>query len=233
MRRLNRPRGYHSRCCDCLKAVKKADYEKHKPARLQRRKAYVLENREEIRQAVKRRNAQEEVKLVKRAYNQRYYQENREAILAYYATKAAERSAYNKAWSRRSRGKINQGKRCRFQTDAGYAIECRLRSRLAGALKQQGARKSERTMALVGCTRAELISHLESLFLPGMTWQNRHLWHVDHRRPCVEFDLTDPEQQRACFHYSNLQPLWEGVNRRKDAGRRRGAKLSAQMKLAA
>ena len=24
----------------------------------------------------------------------------------------------------------------------------------------------------------------------------------------ASFDLTDAEQQRECFHYTNLQPLW-------------------------
>jgi len=33
-------------------------------------------------------------------------------------------------------------------------------------------------------------------------------WHIDHIRPCSSFDLSDEEQQRACFHHSNLQPLW-------------------------
>ena len=33
-------------------------------------------------------------------------------------------------------------------------------------------------------------------------------WHIDHIRPCSSFDLTDLEQQKQCFHYTNLQPLW-------------------------
>ena len=32
--------------------------------------------------------------------------------------------------------------------------------------------------------------------------------HIDHIIPCKNFDLTDPNQQKKCFHYSNLQPLW-------------------------
>lgn len=52
-----------------------------------------------------------------------------------------------------------------------------------------------------------------------MSWQNRgrghDKWHIDHVRPCASFDLTDPEQQKQCFHWSNMQPLWQTDNLRK------------------
>lgn len=34
-------------------------------------------------------------------------------------------------------------------------------------------------------------------------------WVMDHIRPISDFkNLANPEQQRQCFHYTNLQPLW-------------------------
>ena len=53
-----------------------------------------------------------------------------------------------------------------------------------------------------------------------MSWDNYgiHGWHIDHIRPCASFDLTDPEQQRQCFHYPNLQPLWAFDNLSKNDG---------------
>jgi hypothetical protein len=59
------------------------------------------------------------------------------------------------------------------------------------------------------------MAHIEAQFMPGMTWENRELWHVDHIIPCAAFDLTDPAQQRSCFHYGNLRPLWAKENQRK------------------
>jgi len=47
-----------------------------------------------------------------------------------------------------------------------------------------------------------------------MTWDNYgyYGWHIDHIKPCASFDLVDEEEQRKCFNYRNLQPLWSGDN---------------------
>lgn len=70
---------------------------------------------------------------------------------------------------------------------------------------------------LIGCTVFQLASHLESLFLPGMTWENhsRNGWHMDHIRPLASFDLNDPEQLESACRYTNLQPLWAEDNLKK------------------
>ena len=72
-------------------------------------------------------------------------------------------------------------------------------------------------MKLIGCTVDELRRHIESQFEPWMTWENqgREGWDVDHIIPCAKFDLTDPEQQRECFNWSNLQPLEHIANIKK------------------
>lgn len=70
---------------------------------------------------------------------------------------------------------------------------------------------------MIGCSIAELRAHLESKFQAGMTWANYGEWHIDHERPVASFDLRDPEQQRQCFHFTNLQPLWADENNKKGA----------------
>jgi hypothetical protein len=75
--------------------------------------------------------------------------------------------------------------------------------------------KAGTTQELTGCSWEEARQHFESQFLPGMTWDNHgiHGWHIDHIRPCASFDdLSDPEQQKQCFHFTNLQPLWAKDN---------------------
>lgn len=93
-------------------------------------------------------------------------------------------------------------------------LEC-LRARVRKALMRNS--KSARTEELLGCSVSELKQHLARLFKPGMTWENCGLrgWHVDHIKPCAKFDFSDPAQQRECFHYTNLQPLWALENIKK------------------
>jgi hypothetical protein len=99
------------------------------------------------------------------------------------------------------------------------AISSKLRTRMYIALTAAGAKRAAASFDLTGCTVAELRQHLEAQFTDGMSWDNygRDGWHVDHVRPCASFDLNDPEQQRQCFHYTNLQPLWAADNIRKGA----------------
>jgi hypothetical protein len=104
----------------------------------------------------------------------------------------------------------------RLASDSAYhLLEC-LRGRTRSAIRR--GCKSAHTLELLGCTIPELRAHLEAQFRPGMTWENYGpVWHVDHIRPCASFDLLDPAQQRACFHYTNLQPLFALENLKKGA----------------
>lgn len=101
------------------------------------------------------------------------------------------------------------------RTDIQYRIKGSVSARIRGALKNNW--KAARTAELLGCSIKELKLHLESLFVEGMGWNNYGNWHVDHIKPCASFDLSDPEQQKKCFNYLNLQPLWAIDNMKKGA----------------
>lgn len=131
-------------------------------------------------------------------------------------------SAYHTAWRNRNlvvqRGKNSVLARRRYQTDPQSRLATNLRGRIYKALRDGQAVKSARTFDLLGCPVLWLEVHLESLFRPGMTWENRGpVWHIDHIKPCAKFNLTDPEQQKICFHWTNLQPLFAGENLSKGA----------------
>jgi hypothetical protein len=101
------------------------------------------------------------------------------------------------------------------QQSIEYVLKRRCRGRICAAVKLAGVRKYTRTTALLGCSIQQLKIHIQFLFKPGMSWDNRPLWHIDHKRPCSSFDLADPEQQKLCFNYTNLQPLWANENQSK------------------
>jgi|TARA_R110002012_G_scaffold22893_6_gene78309 hypothetical protein len=102
--------------------------------------------------------------------------------------------------------------RNRRNNNMEYRLMDSLRGRLNSALRKHNVVKLETTIKLVGCPMPELIKYLENKFKPGMSWKNREKWHIDHVIPCISFDLSKLEEQRKCFHYTNLQPLWAHEN---------------------
>ena len=97
-------------------------------------------------------------------------------------------------------------------TDAEFKLVCSLRSRLGCAIKRKNSNKNNKTIELLGCSISFLKGYLEGKFKEGMTWENHGEWHIDHIKPCASFNLLDDEQQKKCFHYTNLQPLWAFEN---------------------
>jgi hypothetical protein len=85
-----------------------------------------------------------------------------------------------------------------------------------------GKRKAASTIKLLGCDIEFFRKHLEGNFKDGMNWGNygnkAGRWSIDHIRSCASFpDLSDPEQQRECWHWSNLRPMWHLDNVRKSS----------------
>lgn len=142
------------------------------------------------------------------SYKRKYYQHNR-----------AKHYASQKKWDAANRQErrvwLNQYAQERRANDIQYRLAYLVRMRLRDALNRSHVYKSQKTLDLLGCSAIFLKSYLESKFLPGMSWERRHEIHIDHIKPCDSFDLTDPGQLKACFHYTNLQPLWAKDNQRK------------------
>lgn len=97
----------------------------------------------------------------------------------------------------------------RRKTDLQFRLLMVLRTRINCAIRGvEGADKSARTVALLGCSVEFFKSFLESQFKPGMSWDNHGtVWQIDHVIPIAKFDITTPDGQRQAFNYSNCQPL--------------------------
>lgn len=63
----------------------------------------------------------------------------------------------------------------------------------------------------------DLKKHIESKFLPQMTWENYGKWHIDHIKPKSLFNIEDQncEEFKKCWSLDNLQPLWATDNIKK------------------
>jgi hypothetical protein len=149
---------------------------------------------------------------------------NRKKILAYQAKYRAEnREEINRKireWYYKNTKKVKERIKIYnkvYRNTLHYKIKDGMRKRIMRVLKRDGGKKSKRTMKLVGCTVEQLKQHIEKKFKPGMSWEQRNLFHIDHIIPCASFDLTKLSQQKKCFHYTNLQALIPIENIKKGA----------------
>jgi hypothetical protein len=138
----------------------------------------------------------------KRQYHKKYYQKNRKKVIK-----------RQLEYIKNNREKVNNRHNNRYHSDPNYRMKHNLKRRMNNALK--GCFKNESTIKLLGGELETVRLHIESKFVEGMNWGNYGKWHIDHILPCASFDLTDPEQQKKCFHYTNLQPLWAEDNMKK------------------
>tara|TARA_Y100000389_G_scaffold152362_1_gene152336 strand:+ start:7675 stop:8460 length:786 start_codon:yes stop_codon:yes gene_type:complete len=96
-------------------------------------------------------------------------------------------------------------------TNPQYKIKTNISRRIRELLQEKGG-KNFHTNEYIGCSIYDLRCHLEKQFDEYMNWDNYGKWHIDHIIPCNSFDLKDEFQQKACFHYTNLQPMWAKEN---------------------
>ena len=135
------------------------------------------------------------------------------------------RKKYNRDYAKKCSDEVKQKinetrnsyRREREEADVNYRLRRTLPARIKQAIKHSKNEKCASSIELLGCSINQVRKHLEAQFQAGMTWDNHGDWHIDHIKPCAAFDLADERQQRECFHYSNLQPLWAQDNLRKGA----------------
>jgi hypothetical protein len=173
----------------------------------------------------------EQKKIPKTEYNKAYRIKNKKRLLQYEEGYRKNNILLLKNKRNKNRGKLRAYSRKyianRKKNDPYYKLSMTLRTRIINAIKNQYTEKAYSSIELLGCTIQEVRKHLEKQFTEGMSWNTHGVkgWHIDHIIPCASFDLTDPSQQKLCFHYANLQPLWWDENLSK------GAKLDYKRRL--
>ena len=195
-------------CCkSCHKLLSKKYVQKNKEKTYERIKQWNLQNPEK-RKKIKEKWINKNPEYHKQ-YRDNFYKNNPEYNKNYYWKNPEKHKQASKEF-RKNNPKYNQYYiKSRLKNDINFRLAYNMRHRIIYAIKNSNSKKSTKTTKLLGCSFKELKAYLESKFLPTMTWETYgKLWHVDHILPCSSFDLTNEEQQKICFHYTNLQPLF-------------------------
>ncbi|MEK6879734.1 MAG: hypothetical protein AABY22_09015 [Nanoarchaeota archaeon] len=215
-------RGRQYKCRECEKKYKRNNVnkikqrnkiynQKNKQKIKQQKAEYYLENREYINKRNKQwaKNNPEKIRLQKKKYFSNPINYERHKIT-------------NRKWRQKNPDNWLKIIRKTRAKNIHIKIADNLRKRVKQALKNDKMKRIKGIVNLIGCEPKFLKTYIESKWQPGMSWENygrakigEKRWHMDHIMPCSKFNLTNPEQQKKCFHYTNLQPLWWQDNLKK------------------
>jgi len=182
--------GHINQCKPCRSAYLKDYSEKNKEKLVNRSKEYYKENQEKIKERV-RTHWNDNADEINQKRRSRYENDDE-----YRDKKLAECSASN------AKHRPERRRKSRNDKDASYYLEL-CRKRMWHAFNGRES-KTDKTINLLGCDGEFLKKYLESTKVEGKDYSDAH---IDHIIPCSSFDFSDEEQQRKCFHYTNLQLL--------------------------
>ena len=187
--------------------------EKNKEKIANYKREYYIKNKDKINERNKKYDKNNKEKNLQR--HRKYYICNKEKLTVRYKEYRLNNKEKIKEYRINNREKLNTYQKNRMKSYLIFKIKRNLRTRINRLLN--GNTKSAKTIKLLGCSVEFLKNYLEQQFIEGMAWDNHsvHGWHIDHIKPCASFDLSKPEEQSKCFHYSNLQPLWAEDNLKK------------------
>lgn len=131
----------------------------------------------------------------------------RAAELAAMPQEEIDRIRLQREAAARQRAKLWMRKRLKNPV---HAMASRVRTLLRMALSKRGFEKNGKTERILGCSWSEFVVHMEKQFLPGMSWDNRYEWHIDHIVPLAS--AISARDILALSHMTNLRPLWAADN---------------------
>lgn len=180
-------------------------------------KTWLKKNAEHVKE--RRRLKYEADREVVAARRKTRYERNKEQLKGVFkAYREANREKVNasiKRWHQMNKDRVRVYRKKRMATNVLFNMSERLRNRLNISIRRGGYSKKSSTQEILGCSWAEFCAHIEGLFSEGMNWDNRGLWHLDHRIPLVA--AKTEEELFKLAHYTNIQPLWAADNQTKKA----------------
>ena len=189
------------RCPKCGIEKSSDDFNKHK-ANLSGLQSYCRTCQQKLIRVWRENNA-DQVKQQHQHYREAHREQRRE---------------YNRQWREKNRHYWRDYQNERLRTDTSY----RLRNYIGAAIRKAIRKNRKSAFNILGYTVDELRQHLESLFQPGMSWENYGTaWHIDHITPKSWFKIEGPDgvdeyELKLCWSLDNLQPMWGDENLEKN-----------------
>jgi hypothetical protein len=181
--------GLQSRCKSC--------FSEYRALNKERSREYIISYREENKSLIYKKNTA-------------YKEKNKEIL-------SVKNKSYNSQKSTKERKALTH--KIKMESDLNYRLSFNVKRYIRTSIKKHIKRQGGVCVGLkninkLSYTPIELKQHLESLFRPGMSWDNYGFygWHIDHIKPLCLFDLTDEQQLKEAWSLSNLQPLWAKEN---------------------
>ena len=209
--------GYSSWCRDC-KRLACTEWKKNNKERVKTSHAkWCKNNIDKCRayDAKKRQNDPEKKRARDARWRQNNKEKQKERLAKWQKDNPEKCKIRNARWRENNPGYSAKYENKRRAADVVFKMIKNIRAAMRLAIINNV--KSGHTIELLGCSVEYLHEYLEGQFKPGMTWDNWGIrgWHIDHIIPLSYFDMSDPEQQKRAWHYTNLRPLWAKDNLRK------------------
>ena len=210
--------GYIRKCKTCYRRERKIYRRNNLELVRKRGREYYHENREEKLEYGRKYFSQEKNNLKAKEYGKEYRKEKAEELKEKARLDRKENPEKYKKYKAKHKAKDpveynrkrQQNRKDRRKIDVVFDLERRIRKSIQKSFKNSPFSKHSKTGKILGCSSKELKVHIENQFTDGMSWENRHEWHIDHIIPLAsaqtQFELV------ALNYHLNLQPLWASEN---------------------
>lgn len=223
---------YYPRCKPCEKAQRHELYMRNKQKILDSNRNWRQKNQDKVKQskhayyvankeACDARSKQwrldhiEHCRQRDREYHRKHRDARLQAFKQYHKNNLNRIKMRKKEFYQAHKNSILTRNREYYKINIQFRIASSLRRRMRNCIKS-GKRAGE----LLGCTLEFLTIWFEFNFAidgDDFTWETYGTnWEIDHIMPCKNFDLTDENQMKTCFHWTNLSPTTVTHNRSKN-----------------
>lgn len=129
------------------------------------------------------------------------YKRAKKYLANYYVENQEQYQSNGSIWHQANKDRLYQNRKDRMQNDKAFRIKEDLRNATRKAIKFKKGNRALKVNEYLGCTGLEAYNYLVSMGYD----ETKHV--IDHIIPYAFFDFTNPDHQKVCFNYRNLQPL--------------------------